>query len=366
MTAPHQSSGHDAYLSMHGLVTMRVAHASPSYHILTTMFAAFVVDEQPDHIDIDVVAEHEMPSVPSYAEHDYVHDDDSVWLAEIDVQIRRQEDRWIVSGTRELLTTVVPLVDEVMTRHGAAMIHATMADCDGRGLLMPAWGGVGKTSTMAKLMDDPRCNFMGDDWGFVNDTGTLLGYAKPMFIKPHHRPIYPHLFEGSRKPLVPKRLSRPLGRLTSKVHPILTKYPRTARALRRWSPEHKMVTPDEAFPSKKVLTQSTLNLSVFVERHAGHECELESRSEDWMTDRLVGNFYSELPVHSHAVLTALTATGLVPMHRRQAEKSALVHSALRGVPCYLLRVPAEWSADRASDEICERLLNLVGFDDSNE
>src|SRR3712207_7723732 len=62
--------------------------------------------------------------------------------------------------------------------------------------------------------------------------GRLLGYAKPMFIKPHHREIYPHLFERRRKPLVPSRLSRPVSRFTSLVHPVVTQYPRDRKSTR--------------------------------------------------------------------------------------------------------------------------------------
>jgi hypothetical protein len=142
------------------------------------------------------------------------------------------------------------------------------------------------------------------------------------------------------------------------VHPLLTRYPRTAARIRRWSPEHKRVIPSEAFPGAEIVTTSKLAVSVFVERHEGSTACLEPRSTEWMVDRLVGNFYSELPVHAHAVLMALTATGMVPMHRSQGAKAAVVESALAGVPCYLLQVPAAWSADRASDEISAHLLEL--------
>ena len=53
--------------------------------------------------------------------------------------------------------------------------------------------------------------FMGDDWAFATREGTMLGYAKPMFIKPHHKAIYPHLFQGLQKPLIPSSISRPVA-----------------------------------------------------------------------------------------------------------------------------------------------------------
>lgn len=344
--------------SIHGRATVQVDADTPSLDILRKMFAPFVTAESVPSPDITVTSTH--PAMPdaSHAEEDYRYDERSVWLAELDVQVGLEDGRYTVSGTRELLTAVLPLVDQITASRGAAMVHATMVDIGGRGVLMPAWGGVGKTSTMAKLVKEDDCRFMGDDWGFLTATGDLLGYAKPMFIKPHHRPIYPHLFDSRRKPMVPPRLSRPLGRLTTLVHPMITRFPRQAAMIRRWSPEHIMVTPEEAFPGHEISTAAPITASVFVERFDGAEVSFEERSTEWMVARIVGNFYSEMAQHSRDVTTALSATGLAPLHLTLAAKAALVAEGLGAVPCSLLRVPASWSADKASDAIAGKLLEI--------
>ena len=128
------------------------------------------------------------------------------------------------------------------------MIHAATMAYRGHAIALPAAGGTGKTSTAAKLMRREGWSFMGDDWAFLAEDAMLLGYAKPMFIKPHHRAIYPHLFEGVRKPLVPSRLSSSVGRLTTVVHPYVIRYPRLADFSRRWSPEHRMVDAGDRVP----------------------------------------------------------------------------------------------------------------------
>ena len=346
-------------LDIHGRVHVRVAPETPSMDILRTMFAPFIVDEMSGTPDILVVEEHPNMVDPSHNEHEYRYTDDAVWLAPMNVQITRESSMHLVSGTRELLTAVLPVVDIISTRRGAAMVHATMVDIGGRGVLMPAWGGVGKTSTMAKLLARDDCQFMGDDWGLLDDSGTLLGYAKPMFIKPHHRPIYPHLFEGRRKPLVPSRLSKPIGKATTIVHPLVTKFPKVAAFSRQWSPEHKMVTPQEAFPNAGFATTAPLCASVFVERFDGDSVVIEERDTPWMVDRLVGNFHCELPQHSRDVLTALSATGIVAQHDIQATKAKVVVDGLGDTPGELMKVPAAWSADKASDAISEYLVAVA-------
>lgn len=61
-------------------------------------------------------------------------------------------------------------------------------------------------------------------------------------------------------------LSRPLAKLASAVHGLVTQYPRLAAFSRRWSPEYMMVTPREALPDARITTSAPLALVVFVER----------------------------------------------------------------------------------------------------
>jgi hypothetical protein len=224
---------------------------------------------------------------------------------------------------------------------------------------MPAWGGVGKTSTIAKLLRVDGVSFMGDDWAFLTGDGQLLGFAKPMFIKPHHRPIYPHLFTRRRKPLVPSALSRPIAELTTVVHPLVTQFPRLAGFVRRWSPEHMMVRPEVALPDASIATSAPLAAAVFVERFEGRDAVLTGQDTRWMVTRLVGNFHSELARHSRDLITALAATGLMPAEEFHAQKAAVLARALHGKPSFLLRVPVSFTADQASDVIVEHLLGVL-------
>ena len=69
-----------------------------------------------------------------------------------EVQILADEDGFRLHGKSELLVMALPLIDRLMVTRRAAMVHALTVEYKGHGLLMPAWGGTGKTSTMAKLM----------------------------------------------------------------------------------------------------------------------------------------------------------------------------------------------------------------------
>jgi len=345
--------------NIHDRAAMRVAEDAATASILRDMFAPFRTQGLEQH-DMTITDEFEPVLDASHAEHEYRYTDSSLYLSALKVQVVTGDGEYRLHGTRELLTMALPLLDKVLVDRDVAMIHAATFDYRGHGIAMPAWGGVGKTSTVAKLLRVDGVGFMGDDWAFMAGDGRLLGYAKPMFIKPHHRPIYPHLFARRRKPLVPSTLSKPIAQLTTLVHPLVTQYPRLAALSRRWSPEHMMVSPQVALPNATISTAAPLAAAVFVERYDGAGASLEEKDTSWMVSRLVGNFQNELPRHSRELITALAATGMVPAERFFAEKGAVLARSLNGKPAFLLRVPAAFSADRASDVIVERLLEVLG------
>jgi hypothetical protein len=340
-------------------MTIRVDRDAPTAALLGDMFRPFRATGLERH-DLTITGAMEPMPEASHGETEYQYTESGIVINAMNVQILRDEDSFRLNGSRELLVSALPLIDAVLVSRGVAMIHALTVDYDGVGVCMPAWGGVGKTSTMAKLLRIPGVSFMGDDWAFLTEDSQLLGYAKPMFIKPHHRPIYPHLFAKKRKPLVPVRLSRPLGRLTTLVHPVITQYPRLARATRKLSPEHMMVTPQAAFPAACFSDRAPLGVALFVERFDGAKGDLQERDQAWMVSRLVGNFHAELSRFSRETMTALGATGLVPIERFFADKAAILERSLDGKPCYLLKVPASLSPDQASDTIVAQIQALVG------
>lgn len=352
------SSNEWLHFDVHQRVGIKIAANSPAAPQLRMMLDCFRSDSAVP-ADITVAADPENVADPSDLENDLRYTAGSVEFVREGVQIVREDGRFRIHGHGELLTSLVPVLDRAMVERGAAMIHAATVAYRGQAIALPAAGGTGKTSTVAKLMRKEGYSFMGDDWAFLSDDMRLLGYEKPMFIKPHHRPIYPHMFQGVRKPMVPVSLSRPVGRLTTVVHPTIIKYPRLADVVRRWSPEHRMVNAAQALPGVPVTRVAPLVLAVYVERYGGENTDLSEVSESWMVDRMIGNFHVELAGFSQEVVTGMAAASMLPWREFVEDKGDVLSKAVTGVPCYLLKVPRHFSPDQASDEVVGVLDQLV-------
>lgn len=352
------------YFNLHNLVGMRVAREASTASLFIDMFNPFLV-EHLDHADLTITEETE-PLINAafgecHGETEFLYNNFGLHLESPDVQIFVDEDGFRLHSDVEMLNMALPLVDRLMVKKGAAMVHALTVEYNGFGINMPAWGGTGKTSTMAKLLKRDGFAFMGDDWAFLSQSGDLLGYAKPMFIKPYHKSIYPHLFSNGHKPLIPPSLSKQIHSVTTRVHPYITKYPKLAQLTRRWSPEHMMVSPQKAFPEARFSTSAPLAASLFVERFQSNSDEpvFEEKSKKWMVSRLIGNFNSELPKQSRLVMTTLGASGLVPIEQTFEEKAAVLNQALEGKPNFYLRVPKHLTPDQASDIIVSKIEKVL-------
>jgi len=346
------------YYDVHGIAGVWVESRAPGAAQLRDMLGCFRTPAAPK-ADIVVTSQTDDTSLDAQLEGDLRYTANRVQFMREDVQVVRSGGGYRVQGDGELLTTLVPVLDRVCVERGAGMIHAATVGWRGRAIALPAAGGTGKTSTIAKLTRRDGFSFMGDDWAFLGADGRLLSYEKPMFIKPHHREIYPHLFSGVRKPMVPVRLSKPVGRLTTRIHPVVIRYPRLAALARRWSPEHRMVDAASALPGVNVTDEAPLVLSVYVERHGGPKTEVSEVSVDWMADRMLGNFHIEMASFSQEIVTGLAAASMLPWRAYVNDKFSVLRSGLEGVPCFLLQVPAALKPDQASDQVVEALESLL-------
>ncbi len=345
---------------VHGYASLRVARTAPSAAIFREMFEPFSV-EGLQNFDLTITETAEEIDNPAYADDRYRYSSSAVYLKTARTQVVLDgAGCFHLSGKGELLTSALPIMDVILARRGAAMIHAAAFEYRGYGIALPAWGGTGKTSVLAELLvGAEEGSFMGDDWAFVSDDGRLLGFAKPIFIKPHHRLVYPHLFVGRRKPMVPAAFSTPMSRIATAAHPLVTRFPRLAAFSRRWSPEHMMVRPAKAF--SRISPSAPLGAIIFMERFAGNELVLEERGAEWMASRLIGNFYAELSGPSRQVFTALGATALVPLHEPFAQKHALLTRALEAKPVFLLRIPRSMPPNEASGQVARQIMRAVAL-----
>ncbi len=88
----------------------------------------------------------------------------------------------------------------IQLQHGQSYIHASSIQRENRGLAILGWGGVGKTTSLLKLVMEHDWKFLSDDLGIVDDAGTLYRAPKRLQVYGYNcagQPaIYDRLMEG--------------------------------------------------------------------------------------------------------------------------------------------------------------------------
>lgn len=284
--------------------------------------------------------------------------EDSLYLPAYRVQVLAHRHGYVVQGRVGLLSAFLPLLDSLCTSANVAMIHAVAVDFRGSGVVLPVSEAAVASAILARLAAEPDARLMADCWAFLDADGMVLGYPKPMASGGQ---------EGIRLPGVLNRLPRPSGtwlskpaaRLSALAQPLLERGPAPEAIACLWSSPARTRYPDHIFDAGRISSAALARLAIFLEPFDGGDARLEAQSAEWMTARIVGGFHARLPAASRRLIETLGATGLVPLEDHFGRKAAVVKKALSEVPCYLLRVPGVWPADRASEYIAELITSKL-------
>ena len=86
---------------------------------------------------------------------------------------------------------------------------------------------------------------------------------------------------------------------------------------------------------------------------------LAETTGEWMVDRMLGNFHVEMAGFSQELVTGMAAASMLPWRQLVNDKSDILSKSLDGIPCHLLQVPRDLSADQASDAVVRELEQLL-------
>jgi GT2 family glycosyltransferase len=347
------------HLDVHGRVGIRVQADAAAAPQLRDMLAPFVASAS-DRCDLEIRGRLEAIDGLVAGDGDHRYRPGAVELQGGRLQVLADGDGYRLAGTGELLTPVLGLLDALAVRRRMAMVHAATVARDGRGVCLGAAGGAGKTSSTVGLVRDAGFDFMGDDWAFLADDGQVLGFAKPLFVRPHHQALFPHLFTGGqRRRMVPASFVGPLGRIATAAHPVISRHPALARKARRWWPEHMIVAPGDALPEASVARTAQLAAAIFVERAQLDAPRLVPRDPAWMASRLAGDFLAALPRGATDLQATLAATGLLAVDRMLAAKGEVLRRALADVPCLQLCLPERMRAEETAHVVAAQVEELL-------
>lgn len=215
-------------------------------------------------------------------------------------------------------------------------VHASSLERDGRAIALLAWGGIGKTTSLLKLVLEDGWRFLSDDLGLVDADGRL-------HRSPKHLQVYGYNLKG--QPRIEAALLQGRGMLDRASWTFFRAVKGDHRVRRR-------VSAESLFGPARVASSAPISHAIFLERHRGREFRREPVTPQALADRCAAILLHEISPY-HLVACAVHGAGnhdTIPSPgRMHAATHALLVSAFSRVPCEVIGIPTGAGPDALVD-----------------
>ncbi len=340
----------DVY-DIHGLCTITVASDVPARSVLEETFRHFAVEGAGGPgggrrlrivASVDEVVAGEVARRGGARGPGYVSGGSWFVLDDRSLAARSDGEDLIAGSDGNIDRAVLFLLDWLLLDASVCLVHTAIASVNGHGVLISGWGGVGKTATLARLCRADGGAFIADDMGFISEAGRCLSLPKPMYVYPYHRDLFPELFAGRHKPLVPPAATRQVERIRRRVRPLFELDPRLENWARRHTPEHMKTDPTDALPGVPVEESAPVDLVIRLERTSpsGTEIGVEVVEPSEAVNGLVHEFVHEVAdIPGFRPAFAATSAGIRPLSTWLNLREEILNRAVDGSTCVRVSVP---------------------------
>jgi hypothetical protein len=222
---------------------------------------------------------------------------------------------------------------------GQSYIHASSIEKNGRGIAILGWGGVGKTTSLLKLVLEDGWNYLSDDLGLIDDSGCLHRTPKRLQVYAYNTANQPVIHDAllSRRPLLDR---------------MLWEYRR-----RRFGPKkvRRRVAAAELFGPDRIACSAPLSRLVYLERGDSYRCEPVDPGK--LARRMAAIVMAEIEPYGSLVRQARAAgvSFMIDPGKVEKETAVILARAFAEVEAVVVRVGDSPDPNRLTDMVRDQL-----------
>lgn len=222
-----------------------------------------------------------------------------------------------------------------------SFIHASAFTKDGRTVLIPAWGGIGKTTSMLKLVNE-------QGWKFLSDDLALISKDNKIYRTPKKLQIYAYNLENQeeiKKIFFNKRDS--LDKLSWKWHLIR----KGKKGVRR------RISAEELFGAEKIGDSADITDVIYIERADVKDFTVEKMEISKLAKRAASTIFKEIEPFS-LIASAVHSYGgnhLPNIDEVLLKTQQNIFNSLKGIDALHVKIPINANPD----SLCEFLNKII-------
>lgn len=177
------------------------------------------------------------------------------------------ENNCVIETNQEVNEWLVIMLQIMLLKNGYSFIHAAAVSKNEEALLMPSWGGVGKTASVAKLVKKDY-KILGDDLNIIKSNGEVYPFPKKFVLYFYHKELFPEVFK-KQSPKSNAVLNKFYSAIIPSVKRILRFFPSVLSFMRKHNPQSIKVSPIEIFGKDVISEKSKIKQVMWIERVKG-------------------------------------------------------------------------------------------------
>jgi hypothetical protein len=238
----------------------------------------------------------------------------------------------------------------------ATFVHAASVEKDGKALVFPAWGGVGKTGLVAGLIENHGFKLLGDDLIILKGDGTLYAYPKPMVIYPYHKTAFPDFFSGKHGPVAPACMNGWLSKAAVVVKPMLRGFPYVLRLARKHNPQSTTVNPSKIFGEDKLTAMAMPSVIAWLNRVDGIEMAEITPDDGTIFSKILGSTISQFDPRCVSLTNYAMGLGILDADKMYTEWMQTLRTGLSRTSPHILRLPNSLAMEDLHNVVMELLV----------
>ncbi|NLM63539.1 MAG: hypothetical protein GX190_04425 [Mollicutes bacterium] len=281
---------------------------------------------------------------------------------EYGVQITITDDKNVrINTSQECNEWLIIIIYLLLIKENYLLIHSAGLLKDNNVFLLPSWGGVGKTACVAKMVREQEWNLLGDDIVAINEYGIAKPFLKDFVIYPYHKNLFPTLFKGNKKPIVPVSMNNFVSRMVPYIKPILRKLPGLLAFLRKNNPQSVKISPIKIFDSKYLGGEGKINTLIWLERVKSmscNKCDYSLLTIDEIASKIISVSMLEIFSSKLNAICVLCGCGLIDFEDVFIKPYDILIKAIKNAKAYILKLPVSMDINIVPDKLLEFLENI--------
>lgn len=261
-----------------------------------------------------------------------------------------KKNKCVIESNQECNEWLVIMIQIMLLKLNYSFIHAASVSKNQKAILLPSWGGVGKTACVSKLVDNGY-KLLGDDLNIISGNAEILGFPKAFVLYFYHKDLFTEIFEKN-KIKCGNKLNKFYNSIIPSVKKILRKIPFLLSYARKHNPQSKKVSPYEIFGQDKIEKEAFLKRVIWLDRSSD---EIVHEKMDDIADKATAVTINEIFTNRINVILIMCGFDILNYDEIFIRWNEIYKNAFKNLKQEILNVPREENVAKVAEELIKIL-----------